>query len=207
MLYYTTMKRIHNWTAPSFPNFVSHVVNSLGIKKSVMCTVDIYRGFASSSVLNSPIINPQDGYNLDNTQAIADEFMGNKEGAHHYFKEKAESIRSAAERDLETAYADGIPQEETDGWKERVRTLAEDLENQVEDVLDLAGILDTPTSSDDEESGDESSEDESNNTSQGVEESTSQEVDGVTSSPETAEDLNSYSSICKTIVETFLDLF
>jgi hypothetical protein len=118
------------------------------------------RGFVGSVQLS---INPSNGRDLDRSSEIAEAFHRDKEGLNNYFKEKEDSIRRDYRQDSNSAAVDGVQASELHSWQVNRDDLLEQLNDQKDDVFDLASVYDS--NSDDEGSSVNSNSSNNNNAS------------------------------------------
>lgn len=108
------------------------------------------RGFVRSVPLS---VNPENGRDLDRSADIADAYHGDKDALETYFRDKKASIRRDYREDTNSAAIDGVKASELHSWQVNRDDLLEQLEEQKDDVFDLASV--TYSSSEDEDSSED----------------------------------------------------
>lgn len=93
------------------------------------------RGFSSNKALQ---VNADDGRNIDRSSDIADEFRGDRTGLDTYFRDKESSIQRDFVKDSESGAADGVSASELEDWKVNRDDMLDQLDQQKDDVMDLA---------------------------------------------------------------------
>ena len=93
------------------------------------------RGFSSNKALQ---VNADDGRNIDRSSDIADEFRGDRTGLDTYFRDKESSIQRDFVEDSESGAADGVSASELEDWKVNRDDMLDQLDQQKDDVMDLA---------------------------------------------------------------------
>lgn len=102
----------------------------------------------SSSVNSNNDFDPSNGHEVDNSQEVARNFYGDREGLNNYFEEKETSIRSALESDMQATRGTEFdnPQYINQLVSDNHTLLAE-LERSKDTIRDLADIpLSEPSS-------------------------------------------------------------
>jgi len=105
------------------------------------------RGFTTGGQNNNQdqevsLVDANNGRNIDRTQDIANEFRGDRAGLETYFRDKESSIERDFLQDSESGVADGVSENELQGWKDNRDDMLEQLQDQKDDVFDLASISD-----------------------------------------------------------------
>ena len=103
------------------------------------------RGFSSNKALQ---VNANDGRNIDRSSDIADEFRGDRTGLDTYFRDKESSIQRDFVKDSESAAADGVSASELEDWKVNKDDMLDQLDQQKDDVMDLASFAASVSDSD-----------------------------------------------------------
>jgi hypothetical protein len=101
-------------------------------------------------------VNANDGRNIDRSSDIANEFRGDRTGLDTYFRDKEESIKRDFIQDSETGAADGVSANELESWKDNRDDMLDQLDQQKDDVMDLASIGVSDSDSDSDNNSDNS---------------------------------------------------
>ena len=81
-------------------------------------------------------VNPNDGRELDRTQAIANKYFEDKTGLGQYFSDKERAIYDAYREDSNSAAISGVQASELNDWLDQRDSLLEELKGQINDVND-----------------------------------------------------------------------
>lgn len=113
------------------------------------------RGFSSQKALQ---VNSNDGRNIDRSADIANEYRGDRAGLDTYFRDKESSIQRDFLQDTESGAADGVSASELESWKDNRDDLLDQLDQQKDDVFDLAstGVSVSDSDSDSDSNSDNS---------------------------------------------------
>ena len=95
------------------------------------------RGFSTKGVLQ---VNADNGRNIDRSSDIANKYRGDKDGLDTYFKDKESSVQRDYIQDYESGTADGVSASELESWKDNRDDMLDQLDQQKDDVYDLASI-------------------------------------------------------------------
>lgn len=105
------------------------------------------RGYSRSVPLS---VNANDGRNIDRSADIAEAYHGDKYGLNHYFKDKESSIRRDYREDSNLAAAQGVPASELNSWLKNRDDMLDQLNEQKDDVFDLASLPESSSDNDGE---------------------------------------------------------
>lgn len=103
------------------------------------------RGFSSSISL---LVDSNNGRDIDRSAYIADAYHGDRDGLNSYFRDKESSIRRDYREDSNSAAMDGVPASELQSWQDNRDDLLEQLNDQKDDVFDLASVTDGSSDND-----------------------------------------------------------
>jgi hypothetical protein len=107
------------------------------------------RDYSKSTPLS---VNANNGRDIDRTSEIADAFHGDKDGLNTYFNEKESSIRRDYREDSNSAAIAGVSASELHTWQVNRDDLLEQLNEQRDDVYDLASVTESGSSDEGENS-------------------------------------------------------
>jgi len=113
-------------------------------------------------------VNANDGRNIDRSSDIANEFRGDRTGLDTYFRDKEESIKRDFIQDSETGPADGVSANELESWKDNRDDMLDQLDQQKDDVMDLASIGVSDSDSDSDNNSDNSGDNTNGNNNNSV---------------------------------------
>lgn len=140
-------------------NFIIVVRTRRGFRKTCI------RGFVRSLPVS---VNPENGRDLDRSADIADAYHGDKNALNTYFRDKEASIRRDYREDSNSGAIHGVTASELQSWQENRDDLLEQLEEQKDDVFELASVSYSSSESEDNSESEDLSDNEGNSVDENI---------------------------------------